>query len=602
MLRILLSDLYKKNAGHSQMPHHNSKRQTEVFISYFLLLSVLVFHLIRAKYGFDWSDEGYYTASAVDILTKKMSLTGNYSIHQTSSLLLLPFVSLYRLFTGSNDGIMVFMRYMYCVIAFSVSVGVYRVLVKKGYSSISSVVISLLILLTCPSNVMTLSYNTLSFLLMTAAFFAVKTIFFGKLKYFISGLFFAAAVQAYPYLVISMPIFILYLIYEAEKEIGVSLSKFSYFLIGIIFVFLVFIVQIIINTPLTNLFDNLRSMWLDPGHLNHNYIEKTYKIIRSITLFFGRKQLIVLISLYLFAIAIYIMRRNGKYIPSVIETSGLLFVMLLFLLRLGIILRLREEPTTVTNYYALSLSFACGYLCILFSIWNEAIWLGLLGGVFSIAVNAASNNGIALAAYPCIFSVMGSVMVLEAIWRRTNSKMVSLTSRFVLIITASLLLFNMGYNRATAVYRDENINVLTAKIERGPAKGIITTYRSANEYNAVLNDFDTIDKMGNGPVFISRLLPFGYMYFDRPAGAPTLWTTPMNSLRLSDFYLKYPQLVPDTVIILQDFVGVMSLNDNNPPGGYFSNKQFEDEYHSIPLKTMVVYEKRAERKENEIRR
>lgn len=164
-----------------------------------ILLIVFCALLVRAKFGFDWSDEGYYSASAIDIELKRLDLTGNYSIHQTSSLLLLPVTALYRSITGGTKGIMLFLRYLYCIVAVLTSSIVFATLYKRKHSLFCATGCALLVMLTCPANVMTLSYNTISFMSITSSFFLIHLPSKNtRFRLFGAGALYAIAVQAYP--------------------------------------------------------------------------------------------------------------------------------------------------------------------------------------------------------------------------------------------------------------------------------------------------------------------------------------------------------------------------------------------------------------------
>ncbi|MBR5428626.1 MAG: hypothetical protein IK118_09785 [Clostridia bacterium] len=57
------------------------------------------------------------------------------------------------------------------------------------------------------------------------------------------------------------------------------------------------------------------------------------------------------------------------------------------------------------------------------------------------------------------------------------------------------------------------------RLERGPLKGLRQTEGFANEYDAYLNDLDTIAEMTDGPFFAAANIPYLYLYADRQAGS-----------------------------------------------------------------------------------
>jgi hypothetical protein len=108
--------------------------------------------------------------------------------------------------------------------------------------------------------------------------------------------------------------------------------------------------------------------------------------------------------------------------------------------------------------------------------------------------------------------------------------------------------------RFTNVYRDAPVPKLTELITEGPAKGLYTTPGHKESYNAVLSDIREYCS-GEGCVFFTKLLPWGYLSAGMKAGALTTWRTPLSSERLMQYYELHPDRIPDIVFVMDPDTG-----------------------------------------------
>ena len=96
----------------------------------------------------------------------------------------------------------------------------------------------------------------------------------------------------------------------------------------------------------------------------------------------------------------------------------------------------------------------------------------------------------------------------------------------------------------------------------------------------------------DAPVFISKLMPWGYLTLDNPCGAPTAWRTPVDSPRLSQYYESHPDSIPQIVIVLKPEVGdyddVGTPNANTLEGWLWDYME-EQQYTSLDYAYARVY-------------
>ena len=96
-------------------------------------------------------------------------------------------------------------------------------------------------------------------------------------------------------------------------------------------------------------------------------------------------------------------------------------------------------------------------------------------------------------------------------------------------------------------------------ISVGPYKGIRTSSREKNKYNASINDLDTISKITEGPVYVSMLHPYCYLYLNNQNTSPVYSTWLIRSdvaTRQILFWKLFPERRPEIIYVpdyLSDF-------------------------------------------------
>jgi hypothetical protein len=173
--------------------------------------------------------------------------------------------------------------------------------------------------------------------------------------------------------------------------------------------------------------------------------------------------------------------------------------------------------------------------------------------------------------------------------------------------------------RLVNIYRDAPVQMLNSQITAGPAKGLYTTADHHVAYNVVystirkycqssnLNDprrFDNSleqDSSSVANIFITKLLPWGYMCTDLRCGAPTTWRTAFNSDRLKPYYEMNPGRYPDMILVLNEqFGSYMTCGDvesdtapnENEIGGYLLEYINSNSYEAITVPCGTLYNRK----------
>ena len=96
-----------------------NKRVLSLSLCLTVLAALFLLLLARAPYGFDWTDETYYSVLPYRFVLGDRPILDTWEVHQFSGLIALPFMRLYLLITaGDMTGVMLYFRYVFLVIQF----------------------------------------------------------------------------------------------------------------------------------------------------------------------------------------------------------------------------------------------------------------------------------------------------------------------------------------------------------------------------------------------------------------------------------------------------------------------------------------------------
>lgn len=524
---------------------------------YCILLIFISIFVIRCFWGFDWSDETYYIALPHRFLTGDNLFVNSWDIHQIGAILLTPFVYLYKILIGSTDGIILFFRILYIIFNFGVIVISYEIL-KKVYNKKIALYVNIIFMSFVPGAISNLSYNTMGLGFIYLALVILIWIYRegrDNLKYtIILGIFYALAIQSYPTLIITFPA-ILFFVYKYLNK-----KSIIAFLGGIVSVVILFLFNLIGKVKLNEFFQNIKYLFNDPEHISKNIFVTLQEYISWIL----NENIILIIILLLIFIWF---RKSNKFnniifIITVIEISIKCLKIIIY----------NEKNYSNINSIFISLTII-GIL--LFSVGKiegkEIKFMFVIGIGVSLGIQYGTNNGPAFSTYGLIFSAIAILIILE----RQNKKI-----GFIIIPIVIVLIF-MRFNY---VYRDFPIYKCDTKITSGPAKGIYTNSQKAKEYEKIVETIK--ENEVNGPIFYSKLLPFGYLLSNNRAASPSLWRTELKSERVKIYNSINPELIPKGIYIIKEPYGIS--NGKNELGEelkkYLENKKydvFENEYMKI---------------------
>lgn len=128
---------------------------------------LLVLGAQRLRYGVDVTDESFYAALPYEFSLGNQIFIDEMAAQQSAALLVTPVVSARVRFRGGTDGLVLFLRHLYLLLACGVAVGTFLVL-KRFVRAEAAAMAALLPVALIPFSIPSLGYNTMGAVLLTA--------------------------------------------------------------------------------------------------------------------------------------------------------------------------------------------------------------------------------------------------------------------------------------------------------------------------------------------------------------------------------------------------------------------------------------------------
>lgn len=185
-------------------------------ICFYVLFAVItVVMVIRAFFGIEITDEAYYIAEVRTVLDGNLPYAYNNSDLVGMTVVMVPFVWIYRLFVSGDEGLFLYMRLCYVIFRAIVLLAGYLLLKKKTGKFAAAC--ACLIMAAYHMNILNFSYNTIStlFVFITGILlYYLEDMKEGKARsvlYFVAGVLSALTVLSHPVHALSIVLFIILL-------------------------------------------------------------------------------------------------------------------------------------------------------------------------------------------------------------------------------------------------------------------------------------------------------------------------------------------------------------------------------------------------------
>lgn len=541
-----------------------------------VILAWFVFHI---THGILYADEAFYLTIA-DRLTKGDRLIlDEWQLSQfTVFFQYIPF-RLYTLITGSKDGIILFMRYLFT--AFNLLTYWYTVFKLKKHplqAIISAFLFCFFVPLIYACNYYTLPIH---FVLYACLIIADPGKRFHRLKYFFVGVLIAATVLTSP------GVAVVWLVYAAaclaaflakrkgralfaDYDFILNLNVFKWILAGVLVPAAAFLAYMQISCGWSEIFRMLPNLLTDPeydasagGNLYTFFWKKLWE-----TLVYHSPVL----SGILFLLTGFIVIFRKKVLGNIRLRAGLFLAVSSCILLMHIYSLYQKSHGHFPSVFYLEdpaflfawLGFIVYFLC---KEQNKKYFLFWMAGIaLSIAKDALSDvsfgEGLILCVIPLVYLLPHLLSELNdeiscfmrkgkrAKNRIPPKQLVRLQKAFpavltlIVVMTAVWCVTNKYYISEVIIEKD-GVKECTQRIEKGPHKGIYTSPEVNRFLNAYFNDMDTIASMSEKAPHITGMMPYAYLYLDRPYPIFTTYLFAYDNMKYEERTETYWQLHPD---------------------------------------------------------
>ena len=528
------------------------------------LCALFLLLLWRCPYGFDWSDEAYQSAVPYRLAMGDRPFIDTWEVHQLSGMIALPFLRVFLLFSGgATDGMLLFFRYLGVSIQFLVALYAFFVL-RRAHGDVPAALCAGLVLMHSHYamnnffyNSMTLLFLLLSFLLLMDAA-CVRSGGAGRgetVRTALSGAAYALSVLAYPYVVLTLPVWLLYWWRRVRRAEDRKPEKRALFvwLGGVLAPALLFAAFVLVRCPLRELWQNIGGMLHDPDHQSESLVHVMGYYFNAIRVLYGPAAYGAA-ALCAYGAATCLVKRAA--VQRRMRTLGLFFAAAVVLCELVWIV-----PYDYPAYHKITMA-AAGLAMVAPGVYflagrrkSPLLWLYFLGCALSVAVQIGSNTRVRASLGMLLPASVASALYLVDTVRAAacGARLRRALTAAATAAVAAMLLLTAGL-RLTAVYRDEPIPKLTARIASGPAKGLRTTPESADKL-AVLSAAVCDNAPESGALLMTNLMPIGYLLTDLPPATPSCYNMTMDAAWLWDYYALHPARKPSYVFAAAEGYG-----------------------------------------------
>lgn len=530
------------------------KKNSFFHISFLILFFIVLIN--NAYYGFGWTDEALYTATANSLYHGNRLFFDIFEPTQIYSVLVYPLFYIFVKLTGSTDYIYLFMRIATIIIQFATSVFVFFILSKK-YSRVSSLVSSLVLLIFSRAQLFGPSYYTFVLINFTIANILIFYVFELNAKsvwLFVSGIFHGFAILCNPYLVLP------YIAFSLCCVILPSLRKYikKYILIwaGTVLVGVVFLIFVLKNGKINEFPAALACFFSSPEYSSKTILQRIKWLLKFPRLL--ATQFIYFLPFTVIA-AVSLFKQNIKDRINSSKTAKTVLVILLVLNYTAQIFLIDKDNVTVAGFFAFSI-----LSLILFNgkklkdFKKEILYFLVPGLSLSFMECLASDTGFG------VFSIgiaACTPFVASLYFDTLCSKYLGKTEKYFFAIPLCLLVLGTLYYRVNMTYRDERISPHYVfipsieknieKIDKGPAKGLWTHNKNKKQYDSIYSIVKNIKSDKDDYFMVLKLCPWAYLVNSNlKPFSMTAWRVSANDLRLKPFFEEFGHRFPEHILIL----------------------------------------------------
>ena len=444
-----------------------------------LLLSIVVLLLwsfreghLRAREGVDFTDESFYVALPYRFALGDQPFRDEIAVHQTAALLAYPAVKAYVMLKDGPDGLVLFTRRLFLILAWSVA-GVVFLCSKKdlGYGPAGMIGLACVTFAGIP--IANVSYNTLGMAGLCLTLFLT----FGSRPHptwhrgVAIGVCLGLTSTAYPTLIVAAPFLVGYLTWhhQRQRRLPVVLAIASGVALGL--------------APLA-----LTTIWIGPEHLA-DAIALTNKSAPKLG---GSDKLLNIMAFLGSCVAIWptallllsaVVARKFSSAGRVIPLVECLAVVSTFLQ-----IRVNGEIRPILDWAPVLVSIGLLAPALAVGKWQApltkslmlGVWLpSLVCGITTAFTSSEGTFNFPIGGFPMTLASLALILAPASGETKPTQARLAVVTRAFLLVLVGLGIVLATRARREYVYRDERPAGLTQELKSGPFAGICTNQPKA---------------------------------------------------------------------------------------------------------------------------
>ena len=529
-----------------------------LLISFIVITTFLFVFKIYICEDISISDEAHMYATSYRLLQGDALLVDDWSPEQLYGVVLLPFITIFRLVVGSNEGLFLFMRYVYLAMKLVVLFYGLKKIKNIELCDKSCLYLGLFMWYFFSSwNIEALTYQQFPLIMAMFIVISLLTNNTSKLEWVMVGMAYALCILSQPFILLSYVFVLGWIIYKIFNDRKVS--KESVFVhIGIMLVFVIFVILLFSRARLE---DIVRSIPFIFQEQDHNVAGTgimglfNQKIIHVCNVFISENLVTTYINVFFIIVLHVAFICDWKF-----KNNLVWFIPLILLLSIFSMIPLNKMFLMNEMF----IPFIWASLESLFFVRNKLyLKLLFLSYIFVISIALGTNTGkITTSGALCLVAVIfvffcGDYKIISV--NKESSKKIDILKRLLfltpIVIIVGIVLFLRVYITwwGVPLSNDSYANKITV----GPMKGLYANDDEYSHYMNIYNDINSMDIDSDDILFCGTASPMAYL--DAEAAFGTMGT-PFFSLdydRLKAYWDSHPDKIP-TAIYYEKYTSVDS--------------------------------------------
>ena len=529
-----------------------------------LILLVLFTMINRVKYGVDFSDESWYVAEPYAVAEMgAVPLVDNVTQSPGFTIPLAFAFKLFCILNGGTEGIVFFSRLLFIIVSFLVACTTFYII--KRYTLIKMPIIIIIPLFLASNtgySLYAVNYHTIGLIylpLIIALIFAEyddnsrKSFIWGLLAGFVAVRAVLGTVQ------IIIALFVFFVVLCLQKKF----KRIAGILTGWFLTWFIIICTIGVKYGFESFF-----LWVKM------YLNQGYFLIGNLWNF--RRSVKGIKLLFKYAVKMFILLGVIKLLTRKKIFESFLIISVLSLITIGIVFSIRKN-----DHYEIILSRFSWFLPILYGLYTTKknfynkpimiIYLAYLSVYFSVSYTTASGFGPGKAYWLFAPILLTIIMLYNYCIINLKDKLNSYSFYIIIKCWIICIILLLGAFKIWAqysyVYRDDNILLLSNRVDKGIWKGLYTTEQRKK---CILGVEDYLKKITNEEDYVLCLdwVSFGYLMVNGRICSPTTFDASHYSYNINTpnpyyMYFAVVNRVPNKIIYI-DYGHDKIISIDNP--------------------------------------